>query len=159
MQQALIRNQDNSYEEYFFTHTLCYGHNTYGSIEELLASSEYLPDLIYYLSANYVDWVLVLGESNDAVFFGSDLPGDVLAYGSADTIVDWIPDLSWGILDDDRVGQDYMTIGHLLDISSLKQSLFYLQGLQVIPQLPLNERLTPILSPEGAKYWMAPVDS
>ena len=158
MQQALIRNQDNSYEEYFFTHTLCYGHNMYGSIEELLASTGYLPDLIYYLSANYVDWVLVLGESNDAVFFGSDLPGDVLAYGSADTVADWIPDLSWGILDDDRVCQDYMTIRHLLDTPSLKQSLFYLQGLQVIPQLPPNERLNSILSPEGAKYWMAPLD-
>lgn len=158
MQQALIRYQNGSYEEYFFTNNLCCGHNTYVSIEELLTSTGYLPDLIQYLCANYVDWVLVLGESNDAVFFGSDLAGDVLAYGSADTIVDWIPDLSWGILDDDRVCQDWVTIGHLLDISSLKQSLSFLQDLGVIPQLPPNERLNSVLSPEGAKYWMAPLD-
>ena len=161
MQQALIRYQDDSYEEYFFTHTLCYGHNTYGSIEELLASSEYLPDLIQYLSNNFVNWVLVLGEVDDVVFLGYALEGGVMAYGSVDTIADWIQDLAWGILDDARVGQDCMTFGHLLEAPSLKQSLSYLQDLGVIPQvsqLPLNGRLTPILSPEGAKYWMAPVD-
>lgn len=161
MQQALIRYQDNSCEEYFFTRTLCYGHNTYGSIEELIASSDYLPDLIYYLSSNFVTWVLVLGEVDDVVFLGYDLEGGVLAYGSVDTIVDWIQDLSWGILDDARVGQDCITFGHLLEVSSLKQSLSFLQDLGIIPQvsqLPLNGRLTPILSPEDAKYWMAPVE-
>lgn len=133
----------------------------YVSIEELLTSSEFLPDLIYYLSANFVNWVLVLGESDDAVFLGYDLEGGVLAYGSVDTIADWILDLAWGILDDNRVGQDCMTFEHLLEAPSLKKSLSFLQDLGVIPQLsqiPLNGRLTPILSPEGAKYWMAPVD-
>lgn len=161
MQQALIRFQDNSYAKYLFTHTRCYGPNTYVSIEELLTSSEYLPDLICYLSDNFVVWVLVLGESDDVVFLGYALEGGVLAYGSVDTIADWIPDLAWGILDDARVGQDYMTFGHLLEAPSLKQSLSYLQDLGIIPQVSQishSGRLTPILSPEGAKYWMAPVD-
>jgi len=105
-----------------------------------------------------VNWVLVLGESDDVVFLGYALEGGVMAYGSVDTIADWILDLPWGILDDNRVGQDCMTFGHLLEAPSLKKKLAFLQDLGVIPQLSLNGRLTPILSPEGAKYWMAPVD-
>lgn len=158
MQRALVRYPNDIYTEYFFTDMTA---NTHFTTKELLDNTEYPPDLINLLCDNYSSWVLVVGELGHAGFLGYAIESSVVAYGNYDTIYDWVWDISQGILAPTALDHEPVMFGDLLEARSMKQSLSFLQDLGVIPQLsqfPLNGGLTPILSPEGAKYWMAPVD-
>lgn len=158
MQRALIRYPNDIYTEYFFTDSTCYDCNTYFSTKELLDNTEYPPDLINLLCDNYSSWVLVVGELGHAVFIGYTIEGSVVAYGNYDTIYDWVWDISQGILAPTALGYEPVMFGDLLEARSMKQGLSFLQDLGVMPRLPRERVLSPVVTSQGTKYWVLLLD-
>lgn len=158
MQRALVRYTDDSYTEYFFTDSTCYDYNTYLATKELLANTEYPPDFIKFLCANYSSWVLVVGELGHAVFIGHTVADSVIAYGKYAMIYDWVRDVTRGILAPTVLGFEPVMFGDLLEARSMKQSMAFLQDLGVMPRLPRERVLSPVVTLQGTEYWVLLLD-
>lgn len=152
MQRALVRYFDDSYKEYFFSYGNCRGRNTYGSTEELLAHPWYSPSLIKLLCDNYASWVLVIGNSRDAVLFGRTAGYSIIAYGDFDTISDWVLDINQGCLGFLRARHEPMRFGDLLRDNSVNTSMVNLQALGILPRLSPDTVLRPIVTYQGLEY-------
>ena len=158
MQRALVRYPNDIYTEYFFTDSTCYDYNTYFATKELLANTEYPLDLINLLCANYSSWVLVVGELGHAVFLGYTVADSVIAYGNYATLSDWVLDVTRGILAPTALGHEPVMFGDLLEARSMKQSLSFLQDLGVMPRLPRERVLSPVVTLQGTEYWVLLLD-
>lgn len=161
MQQALVYHyyRSDTYTEFFYKSRLGCDYTSYASTEDLLSSTGYSPDLIKPLYGEYAAWVLVLGDSNDAVFFGHAIEGGVLAYGSVDTLVDWLPNLDVDWLEDSRLGQrESITFGQIMNSTSLKDIMSHICAWGFIPEQSYDAKLTSVISEHGSEYWMMPVD-
>ena len=158
MQRAFVRYPNDIYSEYFFTDSTCYDYNTYFATKELLDNTEYPPDIINLLCANYSSWVLVVGELGHAVFLGYTVADSVIAYGNYDTISDWVRDVTQGILAPTALGHEPVMFGDLLEARSMKQSMSCLQDLRVMPRLPRERVLSPVVTLQGTEYWVLLLD-
>ena len=162
MQHALVYRdyRSDKYTEFFTPSCFGFDYVAYASTEELLASTGWSPDLIkLFYDKGYVEWTLVLGDSNDVVFFGQAIEGRILAYGPADTMVDWLSSLDVDWLDDSRLGQrESVTFGQIMDSTSLKDILSHICAWGFIPEQSYDEKLTSVISERGSEYWMMPVD-
>ena len=158
MQRALVRYTDDTYTEYFFTDSTCCDYNTYFATKELLDNTEYPPDFIKFLCANYSSWVLAVGELGYAVFIGHTVADSVIAHGNYATLSDWVRDVTRGILVPPALGHEPVMFGDLLEARSMKQGLSFLQDLGVMPRLPRERVLSPVVTLQGTEYWVLLLD-
>lgn len=122
--------------------------NTYFATKELLDNTEYPPDLINLLCANYSSWVLVIGDLRDAVFYGRAANSGILAYGCFDTIFDWVTDTQ-GFL---SIRHAPMSYGDLLRSNSVNTSMAFLQDLGIKLRISLDDTLQSIETDQGSEY-------
>ena len=92
------------------------------------------------------------------MFLGYTIEGSVVAYGNYDTIYDWVWDVTQGILVPTALGHEPVMFGDLLEARSMKQSMSFLQDLGVMPRLPRECVLSPVVTLQGTEYWVLLLD-
>lgn len=153
MQRALVHYPGAYYEEYFFSCDRCCGCNTYGSTGELLAHPGYSPDLINFLCDNYLSWVLLIGNSQDAVFSGLTIENLILAYGDLGTISDWVKDIKRGCPGYTKARHEPLRFDDLLRDNSVKTGMTFLRDLGLMLYSP-DDVLRPRVTLQGSEYWV-----
>ena len=177
MQRALLQYTNVTYEVCSTQDGVQYDVTRYAYMADLLSATEYSRDLLCLLRDNYTNWILipseletlfigysekgsivVVGELGHAVFIGYTVADSVIAYGNYATLSDWVLDVTRGILVPTALGHEPVMFGDLLEARSMKQSMSFLQDLGVMPRLPRERVLSPVVTLQGTEYWVLLLD-
>ena len=73
-------------------------------------------------------------------------------------LLNGIRDITQGILAPTALGHEPVMFGDLLEARAMKQSMAFLQDLGVMPRLPRERVLSPVVTLQGTKYWVLLLD-
>lgn len=145
MQEIIVRQSNGHNIVYDF-------YNASNFVCESFDSDEYVhfwgsgSHLIHSINSAFPSWVLIVGEGYDVVFYGSNAQGSALAYGALRSMNTWARNLT---VPKSRTRVNWfaqpISFGLLLRASEFSDSLHFLQAEGVLPQLPLDMALTPVV--------------